>query len=171
MKGATMIEQAATTCTFTASQYRRDEMEQLLQALEIMGLDISYAYSKSGQTVEVTVSNVPDPEQARLMRTRGAGRKAKKLMPPDSSPFDSETPCEEFLAWRRSRGVTAEQAAKALGVGRATYYRQQVEQKMEDLIAEYAEKNPRREAKGMPLLTARIGQVTLGSNTYYKDKE
>lgn len=164
-----MINHAPTTCTFTASKYRRDEMESLLSALQSMGLDISYQFSKSGQTVEVTVRDIPDPEKATLKRTRGAGRKAGTLNPPDSSPFNSETTCKEFLTWRNGPGITADQAAAALGISRATYHRQKVEQQMKDLMAECEEMNPRREAKGMKPLTATLGHIRLGTNRYYKE--
>lgn len=159
----------STTCTFTASKYRQTEMAQFLQALRNMGLELDYHFSSSGRTVEVTVRNVPDQKMATIKRTRGAGRKANRLNPPTGSPFTAETPCEDFLKWRSQKGVTVDQAAQALGISRATYYRQKVEQQMKVKIAEYDEMNRRRKAKGMPALTAKLGQIELGSNNYHKE--
>lgn len=157
------------TCTFTASKFKRAEMEQLLKVLESMGLDISYKFSDSGRTVEIAAHNLPDPKEATLKRTRGAGRKGSYLNPPASSPFNSDTPCTDFLEWRQGKGITVEKAAEALGISRATYHRQKIEQQMRNLIAEYAEINPRREAKGWPTLTATLGKIKLGTNSYYSD--
>lgn len=163
-------DQKPISCTFTASKYRRAEMEPFLESLKNMGLDISYKFSDSGRTVEVTAKNIPHPDKAELKRTRGAGLKQRPIMPPAGSIFNSDTPCTEFLEWRYSPGVTMDQAAKELGISRTTYYRQQIEQKMKDRIARCERENPKRIANGWTPLTATLKDITRGSNTYMGKK-
>lgn len=166
-----MLDHPPTQCTFTASKYRRAEMEQFLKALEAMGLNLSYEFSKSGATVAVTVDDIPDPEEAKLKRTRGAGRKAERLCPPDGSPFSSETPCETFLKWRDDTGATVTQVIEALGIKRSAYYQHHVEQQMIDKIREAHRINPAREAAGLPELVPTLGQIRLGTNRYISKKD
>lgn len=163
-------DQKPISCTFTASKYRRAEMEPFLESLKNMGLDISYKFSDSGRSVEITAKNIPHPDKAELKRTRGAGRKAHFIMPPVGSLFNMDTPCAEFLEWRYSPGVTMDQAAKELGMSRTTYYRQRIEQKMKDRIARCERENPERIANGWTPLTATLKDIDLGSNTYIGKK-
>lgn len=146
-------------CTFTASNFRQDDFEHLVEALSAMGVGIDCQVSATGKTAKVRAVVPANLYDAKVKRTRLAGRRSQGINPPASSIFNSDTPCKEFLAWQKDH--SAAEGMQQLGLSRATYFRRM--KAMREKVAEYDRINASRdkspEWKGKRRLVATLGSV------------
>ena len=149
-----------TKVDFTASDFLREDMENLIEVMRRLGLNVSIEFSKSGKTARVKVRDLPSKWDAEVARTRRAGRRSKGIRPPAGSIFNSETPCKDFLEWQKSH--TVEEGMEQLGLARSTYFRRM--KAMREDVAEQERVNASRdkspEWKGKPRYTATLGGVS-----------
>lgn len=132
-------------CRFTASNFDRADFESLAESLAALGVVFDYEISQSGKTARVRAS-FPDRFEARRSRTRNAGRRSKGINPPNSSIFNRDTTCREFLDWQKSHSV--EEGMEQLGLSRATYFRRL--SAMRNAIHWEIDHNPERVKEGLP---------------------
>lgn len=151
--GATMDN--TNECTFTASNFRRDDFEKLAESLDALGIVFNYEISQSGKTAKVSAS-FPDKYDAKQARTRNAGRPSKGIRPPHDSIFNCDTTCVEFLEWQSSH--TAEEGMEQLGLPRATYFRRL--SKIRELVEWERVNNPQRIKRGMDELHHTLQSVS-----------
>jgi len=148
-----------TRVDFTASDFLREDMENLVEVMRGLGLNVRIEFSRSGKTARVKVRDLPSKWEAEVARTRRAGRRSKGINPPVGSIFNSETPCKEFLKWQESH--SASEGMEQLGLARTTYFRRM--KQIRAKVAEYDQVNASRdrspEWKGKPRLVARLGDV------------
>ena len=136
------------TCTFKATSIKGD-IEHMAKALAAMGVEIECKVSGSGRSAELAVTVPENVYDAKVSRTRNAGRPRNLIQPPSDSPFTPDTTCAEFVAWLDDGGHTVEEAMHVLGIkSRATYYRRI--KVIREKAAWAARVNPSRKAKGLP---------------------
>lgn len=70
------------TVTFRASGYRRADFEHFIECLCAMGIDAQAVVSKSGATADVTATVPAHVYDARVSRTRHAGRPSNMMRLP-----------------------------------------------------------------------------------------
>lgn len=154
-----MDDTRTRTCSFTAIQFHRDDMEHMAAALEAIGIDIDICFSKAGGKAEVTIEVPELLFDAELKRTRRAGRRRARINPPKDSPFTRDSTCEDFLSWLDD-GHTAEEAMAALGFeSTSTYFRRL--RVIREKAKSAKERNPRLKAQGLPQV-----HPTLGGTDY-----
>lgn len=127
------------TCTFMASDYDAGILIHVINALQDMGVEISAEFSGTlADRAQISVTVPKDPDDAKAVRTRNAGRKRATFAPPMGSPIKLGTTLGEFLSWLKDDGGhTAAEAADALGLrSRAVYFRRLRS------IREYAAQDP-----------------------------
>ena len=146
-----------TSCGFTARGFRRRELERLVEVLAAMGLDVECELSSGGGSAEVRVSNLPSAHEARVRRTRNAGRPSRRADVPDGSIFNNETTCEEFLAWQGSH--SAAEGMEQLGLPRSTYFRRLAN--MREAVEWERSHNPARIRDGLPELHFTLGSLPV----------
>ena len=111
-----------TTCSFVATQFRRDELVHLVEVMKELGIEVTCELSSSGRTAKLDFVNIPSVFDAEIKRTRRAGRWKKRFFLPRNSIFNNDTSAEEFLEWLKHH--TTEEAMEQLGIdSRATYFR------------------------------------------------
>ena len=111
--------------------------------------------TKSGKTARVEVSGLPSVHDAKVKRTRNAGRMSKGTRPPASAIFNSDTTCVEFLEWAEAH--TTEEAMKELGLSRSTYFRRL--KTMRERVEWERVNNPQRVKRGMKELYHTLGSL------------
>lgn len=144
------------SCSFTARDFDRDELERWMEVLAAMGAEVECRFSESGKSAAIEVSNMPSPADAETARTRNAGRPSFGTRPPCDSIFDSDTLVADFLGWLDS-GHTAGEAMGQLGLSRSTYFRRL--KRMRELAEWEREHNPGRAARGMREIRHTLGGV------------
>lgn len=157
--GADMSYYDKTRVDFTASDFLREDMENLIEVMQRLGLNVQAEFSKSGKTARIKVRDLPSKWDAEVARTRRAGRKSQGIHPPAGSIFNSETPCKEFLEWQESH--TASEGMEQLGLARSTYFRRT--KAIREAVVEQERVNAARdkspEWRGKPRYTATLGGV------------
>ena len=147
----------STSCEFTAQGFRRDELEHLVEVMRAMGIDVACDVSRSGRSAKVSVSGLPDAYDAKVRRTRNAGRRPRRADIPHGSIFNSETTCEEFLAWQDSH--SAAEGMEQLGLTRSTYFRRLAN--MREAVEWERLHNPARVREGLPERHCKLGELPL----------
>ena len=146
-------------CTFTASNFNRDDLEHFTKALDVMGIPITCDVSTTGKTARVNVEVPASLFDAKSKRTRFAGRRSQGINPPHSSIFNCDTPCKDFLSWQKNHTVA--EGMEQLGLSRATFFRRM--KSMRAIIEEYdlinANRDRSSEWKDGPRLVARLKDV------------
>ena len=146
-----------TTCTFKATEIDGD-LEHMVEALAAMRVEVECRVSGSGRSAELAVTVPENVYDAKVSRTRNAGRPRSSIQPPADSPFTVNSSCQDFVAWL-DEGHAVEEAMRALGItSRATYYRRI--KIIREKAAWAAKVNPSRRAKGLP-----AARPTLGSTS------
>lgn len=145
-----------TGCSFTAQNFQREEMERFAEVLSALGVKIKCEITKSGKTARVEVSDLPSVYDAKVKRTRNAGRTSKGTRPPAGSIFNSDTTCAEFLEWAESH--TTEEAMRELGLARSTYFRRL--KTMKERVEWERVNNPQRVKRGMAELHHTLGNLS-----------
>lgn len=148
-----------TRVDFTASDFLREDMENLIEVMQRLGLNVQVEFSKSGKTARIKVRDLPSKWDAEVARTRRAGRKSKGIHPPAGSIFNSGTPCKEFLEWQESH--TVEEGMAQLGLARSTYFRRV--RQMRENVTEQERVNALRDSdpawRDKPRYVATLGGV------------
>ena len=146
-------------CTFTASGFKRDDLEHFTKALEAMGIPVTCEISTTGKTARINAEVPASLFDAKIKRTRFAGRRSIGINPPKNSIFNCDTPCKDFLSWQNEH--SAAEGMKQLGLSRATFFRRM--KSMRAKIEEYDQINANRdrspEWKGKPRLVAKLKDI------------
>ena len=146
-----------TGCEFTAQRFRRDELERFVEVIAAMGIEVDCEISRSGGSAKVRVSNLPSAYEAKVRRTRNAGRPSRRANVPRGSIFNNETPCAEFLAWQESH--SAAEGMEQLGLPRSTYFRRLAN--MREAVEWERAHNPARARDGLPELHFTLGSLPV----------
>ena len=145
-----------TSCEFTARGFRRDELERFVEVVRALGVDIELEVSRGGGSASVRASGLPSVYEARVRRTRNAGRPGRTDVP-RGSIFNNETTCAEFLAWQDSH--SAAEGMEQLGLPRSTYFRRLAN--MREVVEWERVHNPARVEEGLPEAHFTIGSLPL----------
>ena len=151
------MQEKITGCEFTAQGFRRDELERFIEVVAAMGIEVECEVSRSGRSAKVRVSGLPSVGEARVRRTRNAGRPSRSASIPRGSIFNNETTCEEFLAWQGSH--SAAEGMEQLGLPRSTYFRRLAN--MREAVEWERSHNPGRIKDGLPELHFTIGSLPV----------
>ena len=146
-----------TSCEFTARGFRRDEFEHFAEVVAALGIEVGCEISSSGRTAKVRVSGLPGVHEAKVRRTRNAGRPSRRADVPDGSIFNNETTCAEFLAWQESH--SAAEGMEQLGLPRSTYFRRLAN--MREAVEWERLHNPARIEEGLPERHFTIGSLPV----------
>lgn len=145
-------------CRFKATGFDGGELEHMVDALSAYGVKIKCDMSSSRRSAVIVVETPSSIFDARLARTRGAGRRPVPIAPPTDSEISLDMTCEDFLAWFGDH--TGEEAMHALGIDSPSLYYRRL-RTIREKVAKAKRVNPSRAKRDLPALVPRLRDLNL----------
>lgn len=145
-------------CRFKATEFNSDDLEHMVQALSAYGVKIKCDMSRSRRSAIIVVETPSNTFDAKLARTRGAGRRHIPITPPNDSEISLDMTCEDFLAWLDDH--TSEEAMRALGIDSPSLYYRRL-RTIREKVAKAKRVNPSRVKRDLPAFVPKLRDLNF----------